>query len=189
MGKEIQETAIITTYTGTHVDLLRPDVAEIHLDDIAAHLSRTPRFGGATQRTYTVAEHLLLGLEFCVPWHRFKWFTHDFSEAYLGDVVGPFKRTWSMQVYRALELEWEIALTARFGIPKAGVGEVRTLDARMLVTEQRDLMGRHPRSTDKYKPFALHIAPVAPSTDWLQEHFLAAFYDLVSKTEGASHRS
>lgn len=179
--------ATITTWSGRHIDLLDPEfsINEIRIDDIAASLTKTHRFTGHTYRPYTVAEHLLLGVDYLNPEHRFKWFTHDFSEAYLGDVAGPMKRMLSMQFYRDLEAGWERALAQRFGIGAAGAKEVKAVDGRMLVTEQRDLMGRQPLSTDRRKPFAMHIGLVAPSQDWLMQNFLSTFYALALETEGA----
>lgn len=43
-----------------YVNLLDPNPAEFRLADIARALSRIPRFGGLTDRFYSVAEHLLL---------------------------------------------------------------------------------------------------------------------------------
>jgi hypothetical protein len=185
MARNDPETAIITMYSGTHIDLLHPDPALIVIDDIAAGLSKINRFSGATFRPYTVAEHSLLGVEQIVPENRFKWFTHDFSEAYLNDVVGPLKNVLGMAFYRDLEAAWERVIAERFGIPSKGAKEVRSVDGRMLVTERRDLMGRRPLSTDRHKPFALHLAAAAPSQDWLQQNFLATFYALARDTEGA----
>lgn len=182
---EAEASAVITTYSGAHIDLLNPDPALIVIDDIAAALAKINRFCGHTPRDYSVAEHLLLGVDYVVPEHRFKWFTHDFSEAYLGDVSGPLKRIAGMEVYRTLEAKWEIAIGMRFGIPEKGWKEVKGIDQRMLVTEQRDLMGRRPLSIDKFKPFDMHIGPVAMSSAHLQERFLATFYALAAATPGA----
>lgn len=182
---EAVETAIITTYTGRHIDLVQPDAAAIHIDDIAASLAKVNRFTGHTHRPYTVAEHLLLGVEYCTPEAQFRYFTHDFSEAYLNDISGPMKALRGMQFYRQLEAAWEEVIAERFGLTSKGAKEAKVIDARMLITEQRDLFGRRPVSTDRHKPFALHIGPVAPSTDWLQERFLATFYALAKDTDGA----
>src|ERR1700738_3596596 len=90
------DASVITTYSGRHVDLLHPHPECIHIDDIAASLAKLNRFAGHTVREYSVAEHLLLGLDYLQPEHRLRWFAHDFSEAYLGDASGPLKRTAGM---------------------------------------------------------------------------------------------
>lgn len=179
--------AVITTFSGRHVNLLHPDPSLIAIDDIAAALSRVARFVGHTQRTYTVAEHLLLGVEFCTPAARLRWFSHDFTEAYLGDVSGPLKNVPAMRWYRDLEAKWDRAIRDRFGIPTSPsiAREVRAVDQRMLATEMRDLKGVRPLSTDPHQPFALQLPAAEPHAELLRERFLAKFEELVAGTEGA----
>jgi hypothetical protein len=179
------EEAVITTYTGRHIDLLLPCADDIAIDDIAAALSKLARFGGHTARPYTVAEHCLLGLELCTPGVRYEFLMHDATEAYLGDVTGPLKRLEGMLFYRALETVWAGAIADRFGLPRKMSKEVHTVDKRLLVTEQRDLMGRRPPSTDRYQPFSLGIGAVAPAPELVRERFLEQFRVLSSRTEGA----
>lgn len=182
-------SAVITTYTGRHVDLLWPELAEIAIDDIAYALAANNRFNGHTVRPYSVAEHCLLGVEFCVPSNRLEFLMHDASEAYLGDIVGPLKATVMFEPYCKLEAQWADAIALRFGLQHSTEGklakEIHSVDRRMLVTEQRDLMGRRPRSTDAYKPFPLAISAVTPCREALAEKFLAKFYELVPLTVGA----
>jgi uncharacterized protein len=185
MAKMEDEAAVITTYTGRHIDLVCPQPEQIHIDDIAWPLCSAARFVGHTARMYTVGEHLLLGVDYCTPEARLAYFSHDFAEAYLGDVSGPLKRMFGMQFYRDLEAVWDGAICDRFGLPRKRPKEVELIDRRMLVTEMRDLSGRRPQSTDKVKPFPMHLSPVERSREHLAEQFLAMFYDLVGKTPGA----
>lgn len=86
------------TYTGRLVDLSRPNPADICIEDIAWHLSRIPRFGGATntENVYTVAQHSVLvlnrvkqtfdGLDRCL---FLTALLHDAHEAYMGDIARP----------------------------------------------------------------------------------------------------
>jgi len=55
----------------------------------------------------------------------------------------------------------------------------------MLVTEQRDLMGRPASSGDTWKPFVMTIPAAAPSCDETARRFLAKFYQLAKITVGA----
>ncbi len=86
------------TYTGRLVDLSRPDPDDICIDDIAWHLSRIGRFGGATnsENVYTVAQHSVLVLNrvkqsMQVPGNSLLMtaLLHDAHEAYMGDIVWP----------------------------------------------------------------------------------------------------
>jgi 5'-deoxynucleotidase YfbR-like HD superfamily hydrolase len=110
---------------------------------------------------------------------------HDAAECLLGDVAGPTKVLQGMKFYCDLESSWEEVIRERFGIGRKHAKEVHTVDKRMLVTEQRDLQGRRPISTDKFKPFPMHLPPVSPSSEHLQERFLDLFYKLAAQTEGA----
>jgi uncharacterized protein len=177
--------AVITTYSGTHVDLLQPEYADIVIDDIAYSLSKTMRFNGHTNRPYSVAEHSLHGLPFCRAENRLEFLLHDAPEAYLGDIVGPLKGTGLFASYCHLESRWWGAISARFGVRLVLPKEIHTVDKRMLITEQRDLMGRRPRWNDRYQPLATHLSPVMPSCDEVAERFLAKFHQLTSKTVGA----
>lgn len=84
------------TYTGRRVDLACPDPATVSIDDIAWHLSRQPRFLGATRsdNVYNVAQHSVLVL------NRVRQTNPDASkslmltallhyahQAYIGDVI------------------------------------------------------------------------------------------------------
>lgn len=71
------------------------------IEDIALGLSRQPRFGGQTRRTWTVAHHSLFvaDLAFELP-SKYHWqsaplelyaLLHDAHEAVTGDVPTPFK--------------------------------------------------------------------------------------------------
>lgn len=176
------ETAIITTYTGRHIDVLQPEIADIHIDDIAASLAKLCRFNGHVSRTYTVAEHSILGTNFCIEANRLAFLMHDAPEAYLGDVMGPAKETSIFSEYRALEDRWWLKIASRFGLQEKLPKEVHAVDQRMRITEQRDLKGRRPQSTDAYKPFPMTLPT---QCEGVEEKFLAMFYQLVGTTLGA----
>lgn len=89
----------ITTFSGRTLDYLNPRPEAIHIDDIALHLSRMPRFSGATKRFYSVAQHscgveriirALYGVDSYAL--RYEALLHDAHEAYMGDVPTPLKR-------------------------------------------------------------------------------------------------
>lgn len=183
-----QETrAVIKTRSGKYIDLLNPEASLplIDIDDIAYALSKTNRFCGHTSRAYTVAEHCLLGVPFCQPANRLEFLMHDAPEAYLGDTVGPLKRTGLFEAYRELEERWWFAIAERFGLRAQQPREVHEVDKRLLVTEQRDLMGRPASSGDVFLPFVMQIPGAAPSCDETARRFLRKFYQLQKATVGA----
>ncbi len=86
----------IETSTGRYVDLLAPDPATIVLGDIAAHLSRIGRYGGACRRFYPVAEHAILVADRLRsqgfgPRTILLGLHHDSHEAYVNDQTRPHK--------------------------------------------------------------------------------------------------
>ena len=85
---------IVRTAWGREVDLVEPDPATIHIDDIAHHLARINRFSGATRETWSVAAHSLLvaelmGREGCTPVDCLYGLLHDAHEYVVGDIVSP----------------------------------------------------------------------------------------------------
>jgi 5'-nucleotidase len=176
---------INTLVTGRSIDLLRPLVDGIFIEDIACSLAKLNRFTGYTSRIYTVAEHCLLGLDYLPAGERFEFLLHDATEAYLGDVSGPLKALEGMESYRGLESVWACVIAERFGLKKKTPGGVRVTDQRMLVTEMRDLRGRRPLWGDKVKPFPCTLPAHETSATLLEQRFLEAFAHLAGQTEGA----
>lgn len=110
------------TASGLYVNLEDPLPETITLADIATHLSRVNRFGGAA-RPYPVAEHAV------IVSHRLEdlgepadvqlaGLHHDDAEAYLGDVVRPLK---SALEGRYGELTWRMdqVIERALGLPHA----------------------------------------------------------------------
>jgi len=143
-----------------------PKPEDIHLADIATALSRVCRFGGHGRAFYSVAQHSVLVS------HEVKrrggslqdqqWgLLHDASEAYLGDVVWPLKRSPLMAGYKELERRSEVAIAKRFGLPvrderafglDRSVADmppiIKLVDLVLLSTEKRDIMG----GADEHRP-------------------------------------
>ena len=108
----------IRTFYGRKFHLMGDDPLEIHIADIAHALSHVGRFGGHTERFYSVGEHSLLVSNILQsyygsddPWLLLAGLLHDATEAYLSDIVSPFKpllsnyhelegRTWKRIAYR-----------------------------------------------------------------------------------------
>ncbi len=180
-------TAVTKVRSAVHLDLLQPEqcIHLISIDDIAWALANINRYNGHSSRPYSVAEHCLLGLPFCSPWNRFDYLMHDSPEAYLGDITGPFKNTHIFGEYRELESRWWATIAERYGLRAKPPKEVDDVDRRMCATELRDLMGRPSRVGDNHQPFDMRIPATPRSPEWLAEQFVASFYSLSAKTEGA----
>lgn len=164
------------TFSGKHFYPLSPDPDAVDPFDIAHALGMLCRYGGHVREFYSVAEH-------CV--HMARWamaeglgrdvalwaLLHDATEAYVGDMIRPLKR--SMPAYVELETGVMAAILERFGLAHerivdgAGrvvrvVGEptmVKHADTRILLTERQALMRENPGTwgVDQLTPLPVPI--------------------------------
>ncbi len=82
----------IETWSGEAFDLMNPDPARMHIEDVAVHLSLINRFVGATGVGYSVAQHCCQVVELVPPAFKRRALFHDVEEAYWGDWSSPAKR-------------------------------------------------------------------------------------------------
>jgi hypothetical protein len=80
------------TFSHIHFYLYDPQPGDVNIVDIAHHLSLINRFGGAFPVAYSVAAHSII-VSKLFPEDPFQALMHDSAEAYMGDVVQPFKQT------------------------------------------------------------------------------------------------
>lgn len=173
----------IETFSGSTFDPLRPNFADIRIEDIAHALANQCRFSGHTRFRYSVAEHSVRVSEWISPallrdetWDgaqgshdaRCLWgLLHDASEAFLVDLPSPIKKARGSAIgveYRAIERRLMVAVCKRFGLPIVEPEIVREADAVILATEVRDLMhGDRPYWAKlTHAPDAGRIRPWAP---------------------------
>jgi hypothetical protein len=130
------------TYTGRAFFPMDPDPDDIDPDDIAHALSLLCRYNGHVDRFYSVAEHCVL-VSRAVPAEDALWgLLHDATEAYVGDMIRPLKR--SMPEYRAAEDRVMAAIATRFGLTGEMPASVKNADNRILLTERAALMSAAP---------------------------------------------
>jgi hypothetical protein len=120
----------IRTYTGTYISVTCPEPEKIDVRDIAHQLSLECRWGGATTRHYSVAEHSIWVSKFVrelVPAEHREVATvhallHDAHEAYLKDIPTPLKVLLE-PAYSRLSDGLDAAIRVRFGLeaPSDGV--------------------------------------------------------------------
>ncbi len=170
----------ILTFTGKRFDLLHPDAGAVDIRDIAHALAHTCRFAGHTQRFYSVAQHSVLVSE-TVPFeHALAGLLHDATEAYIHDITSPLKQHLSN--YRAIEDGIWFAIRKRFGLPALLPSEVKDADLRLLGTEKRDLLAKHPDPwplLEGVEPLLPIIKPWGP--EWSETMFLARFDGLTKE--------
>lgn len=139
--------AAYRTHSGRLVDLADVQPGDIDIADIAHHLARVCRFGGATRRVYSVAQHCVyVARNIVTEDERIKRaaLLHDAAEAYIGDMTSGLKRI--VPAYRDVEHQVEGAIIARFNL---AVGldypAIKEADLRALLSEARDLFDDYPR--------------------------------------------
>lgn len=184
----------IQTVSGGDVDLLEPSDASIRIEDIAWALSRQARYNGHTVTTsfYSVAEHSVRVAdrvrELLTPSSNTLYATklelhgllHDAHEAYIGDVVTPFKRVLNKLAGRDIFAEAELAIrravNARFDLFQEEPIPVLQADAELYVTEKRDIMPNVPGERAWRRPYPPLPKEIKPWTEvGAYETFLARF--------------
>ena len=107
---------MIRTRSGRDVPLMTFGPTHVELEDIAHALAHQCRWGGHTRRFYSIAEHCLLVAALVPPAHRAYALLHDASEAYLGDLVAPLKRSSALEGYREIEARVQNAIYRAVGL-------------------------------------------------------------------------
>jgi hypothetical protein len=156
------------TYTGKKFYPFDPRPEEICIEDIAHSLSMQCRFAGHCREHYSVAEHSVRGSAYLRGELALHFLLHDAAEAYLVDLPRPLKRTgvfgW---LYRRVERRLELVIAEAFALPFPHSPVIKQVDARMLMTEKRDLLTDPPaawkESESMFPPFADTIKPLTPS--------------------------
>lgn len=168
----------IQTFTAKAVNPLNLRVDDISIMDIAHALSNQCRFSGHVRTFYSVAEHCFrmsyLGSEETQLWKLL----HDATECYLVDLPRPLKRSRGIgELYKLAEERAMRVIAERFELCWPEPDEVRHFDLVMLLTEQRDLMGRQTKAwKDKATPLDDVIVPTDPVM--ARTKFLSRFFEL-----------
>lgn len=141
------------THSGRRVWPFDPRVGDVVIEDVAQHLARDCRWGGAViPPIFSVAQHsVLVSMEVAEtnPELALVGLMHDSPEFILRDLPRPFKR--GLIEYKAIEQEWALAIGGTFGLgaqllhlPEA----VKRADLVVGATEMRDVVTPGHRLTD-----------------------------------------
>jgi hypothetical protein len=138
----------------------RPD--EILISDIAHHLGRVCRYGGAVQGHYSVAEHCcLLADFFAFTWSstpaektkNARWaLLHDGAEAYIGDLIRPIKP--SLPEFAAIEAPLERMIWQKFGLGAVMPAKVKWADSEIIGDERAGLFSAKSLKLAEWRPVA-----------------------------------
>jgi uncharacterized protein len=111
----------LRTYSGKRIDPFNMTLDDIAIEDIAHHLSNICRFNGACSTFYSVAEHSF-HVSYRISAQSRKptklWgLLHDAAEAYLGDLLDPFKQLEECGRFRKAEEEILWLVAHKYGLP------------------------------------------------------------------------
>lgn len=173
------------TVTRREFSLRHPRPEDVAVEDIAHHLARICRYGGAVQDHYSVAQHSVLVVQSLAlagaPLEVQRWgLLHDAAEAYCSDLIRPLKtlmrRGEPRSVYDEIESGVQAAICARFALPVREPDLVREHDVAVCMREQLDLERVPPGWEPAVPPSPVRIEPWGFAE--AKEHFLAAFEEL-----------
>ena len=169
----------ITTYSGVRFWPLDPNPADIHIEDIAHHLSQQCRWAGGTRVFYSTSQHSVLVSLCCDPDDALDGLLHDASEAYLSDIVRPLKHSPELAGYRAVEARMMAAVRQRFGLKAVQPDSVYWADDFVMRAERRDLIAPVSDFVLTGPTMAATIVPVSPLE--AEAAFLSRFLLLTNK--------
>jgi uncharacterized protein len=135
------------THSGAMLDLSQPEEIVFSVADIAHHLARVCRYGGAVDEFYSVASHCVY---ICRELRSRGYpadvqaagLLHDAAEAFIGDMVSGLKRM--MPEFRALERRYAATIEQQFGVHFDGNPTIKDADLRARLAEVRDLFHEVP---------------------------------------------
>lgn len=162
------------THSGRQFWPLDPRPEEIHIEDIAAALSKLCRYGGQCLRFYSVAEHCRHLASAAPDALKFAALMHDGSEAYLCDIIRPIKS--HLTNYLIIEAELERCIAQRFGLEWPTPAAVKRLDTAILADERDQAMAPPPIPWPQTTEPPLGIALKFWNPERAEQEFLAAFH-------------
>jgi uncharacterized protein len=139
--------SFMQTFTGKMISVQRPDPSMIDFVDIVASLIKQCRFNGHCRKFYSVGEHTVRGVDLIrriypenINLAR-SFFLHDFTEAYVGDIIRPVKM-WLPQ-FKVIEAVFHTAINEAFNFRDFDERGVYEIDNFMAMWEKRDILPVH----------------------------------------------
>jgi len=127
----------ISTVSGRFFDFHNPDRYVFDIEEIAHSLSNICRYGGHSERFYSVAEHSVHVSRVVHPKLALCGLLHDASEAFVGDMPSPLKAL--CQSYRTIEDRVQAAIAASFNLPYPFPPEVHLADKMLYKAERQQI--------------------------------------------------
>lgn len=139
-----------------------PRPEDIHIEDIAAGLSRQCRYAGQLRddvEHYSVAEHSVCLARYFYARREIdlaRWaLMHDAAEAYISDIIRPVKR--SIPAYFTIEAGIMLAVCRRYGLDPQEPDQVKDADGRIIHDERLVVMAPPPQPWRANEPLGAII--------------------------------
>ncbi len=127
------------TYTGRRFYFYDPKPEDICIEDIAHSLSMQCRFLGHCKYFYSVAQHSIIVSRYVLSNLTLYGLLHDASEAYISDIIRPFKST--LEGYKIVENRIQNVIYRKYGLePGFGSGNIKKIDTMLLKDEAEFFM-------------------------------------------------
>ena len=98
--------------SGAKFDLVDLESNKVTILDLAQHLAKLCRFGGACTEFYSVAQHSVLCAAYAPEHLKYQALMHDVHEAITGDMLSPIKQL--LPDYQAFERRIEKSINKGF---------------------------------------------------------------------------
>lgn len=168
----------LQTFSGGRYYPANPRPEEVHIADIAHHLSMLCRYTGACKNFYSVAEHSVLVSLVGPPYFAFERLLHDAPEFVLNDLNRPTKHTLWLWGYRQLEKRNWRAIAEKFDLPLELHWTTHAADNAVLMAERQVLMLPLPgKPWLPDEPADVEIRCLPPPE--AEKLFLDRFYELI----------
>lgn len=125
---------MFNTASGIKMDIKNPQPHMFTLTDIATGLGNICRFGGQLGKFYSVAQHSILVMYLAPAELKKAALLHDASEAYLGDVIKPFKVILG-NAYSHFEASFMRVISEKYGVTESELDRVKQYDRIALEIE------------------------------------------------------
>lgn len=160
----------IRTLSGIYLNVFKPTIDMIDINDIANGLSKECRWGNQIEELYTVAQHSVLVSMLVNPEHKLAALMHDASEGLgLHDIPSPIK--YHIKQYKKIETNLMYLIAEKYGFTYPLEQEIKEADKTMLEWEWNyvHLKKQLPNTTETVRVWTHQES---------KELFLKEFYNL-----------
>lgn len=175
---------MMTLSTGRRVDPWNLTVGDIDIVAVAHSLSMLCRFGGHSNKFYSVGQHCVRAAALVPKEDRLEALLHDGTEAYLQDLVRPVKHR--MYDYKQLEQKVWQQFAFKYGLNEHLSDSVKKVDNQLLKSEIRQFINNPGRDVELAHPFWDDVEEVDPvdrtwSPDECEAMYLMTYADAVAQ--------